>query len=88
MVRIEVSDNGRIELLEASGNCLEVAAQISAVVGDLYQRLRNTHEESGELFRDTIMALLKDGGAAWSVETRREPERGYVIIKLSEDEAA
>lgn len=88
MVKIEVTDRGRIELLQATGNCMEVAAQICAAVGDLYRRLRNTHEESGELFRDTIMALLKDDGAAWNVETRKEPERGYVIVTPSEEEAA
>lgn len=88
MVRIEVTDKGRIELLQAAGNCMEVAAQISAAIGDLYQRLRSTHEESAEVFRDTVMVLLKDGGAAWSVETRKEPERGYVIVTPSEDDVA
>lgn len=88
MVKIEVSDKGRIELLAASGNCMEVAAQICAAVGDMFQRIRNTHEESGELFRDTVMALLKEDGAAWSVNTREEPERGFLIVSPCEDDAA
>lgn len=39
------------------------------------------------MFRDTITALLKDGGAAWSVEMRNDPEHGFVIVMPHEDEA-
>lgn len=80
MVKIEVETGGRINLLTADGDCLTVAAEISAAVGDLYQRISAAHEDGGEVFRKTIEFLLGHDGRAWTVETRKEPIRGVVVI--------
>ena len=64
MLHIDLQ-KGRAAIIEASGDCHEVAGQVAAAVGVIYSHLCDTGTVAGDEFRDAITQMLADDAIIW-----------------------
>lgn len=82
MIRIEV-DGGDVRECAASGNVLQIAAEIAVAVRILYRVACGTNRPVAEMFRSEVSGLLGEGGQAWDASAAGG--RGFYITTAPPD---
>ena len=83
MLHIDIQ-KGRAVIIEASGDCHEVAGQVAAAVGVLYSHPCDTGTGAGDEFRDAITQMLANDAIIWE-ECRKAKcagGGGSIVISL------
>ena len=65
-VHIDIGRPGHVAVVEATGTCDDIAAELAAVVGLIYAQFCQTGTSAGADFREALTAMTREDAAIWT----------------------
>ena len=80
MVRIDMEKGCPVDI-SVSGDCDEIAGQVTAAVGVIYALLGGAKTNAGKVFRSAISSMLADDARIWDESPRAKLNgRGCSVV--------
>lgn len=77
MLKIEI-DKDRIEVLEASGDMLELVVELSMATGKIYEVFAERNKAVAEIFKKAVQRTMGDEAPTWDLNI---PGVSFAVIK-------
>ena len=86
-VHIDIGRPGHVAVVEATGTCDDIAAELAAVAGLIYAQFCQTGTSAGEDFRAALTAMTREEAAIWTAaNTTIKGGYGRCIVYVPQEE--